>query len=58
MNGWMMLWTTVLLTALTLFACLTVAVTIGGFLDIRKMLREVVRQHETKDRAPGDKSKS
>jgi hypothetical protein len=52
MNGWMILWTSVLVAALTLFTCLTVAVTIGGFLDIRKMLRQVVRQHDTGDRSP------
>lgn len=45
MNGWMMLWTTVLLAALTLFTGLAVAVTIGGFLDIRKMLSQLQRQH-------------
>jgi hypothetical protein len=45
MDGWMILWTGVLLAALTLFTGLTVAVTIGGFLDIRKMLRQVRRQH-------------
>jgi heme exporter protein D len=51
MNAWIILWTTVLLAALTLFACLAVAVTIGGFLDIRKMLRQVTRQHEMEERA-------
>ena len=39
MNSWMMLWTTVLLVALTFFTCLSVVVTIGGFNDIRRMLR-------------------
>ena len=46
MNGWMMLWTTVLFAALTLFTGLTVAVTIGGALDIRKMLSQLRRQHK------------
>ena len=46
MNGWMILWTTVLLTALTLFTGLTVTVSIGGLLDIRKMLSQLRRQHE------------
>jgi hypothetical protein len=45
MNGWLTLWTTVLIAALTLFTCLTIAVTIGGFIDIRKMLRQIRRQH-------------
>ncbi|MGE3315298.1 MAG: hypothetical protein AB7O26_09290 [Planctomycetaceae bacterium] len=52
MNGWMILWASVLIAALTLFSCLTIAVTIGGFLDIRKMLRQVERQHESGDRKP------
>ena len=45
MNGWMILWTTVLVAALTLFTSLTVAVTIGGLLDIRKMVSQLRRQH-------------
>lgn len=45
MNGWMILWSGVLLGALTLFTGLTVAVTIGGFLDIRSMLSQLRRQH-------------
>ena len=44
-NGWLTLWTAVLWSALTLFACLAVAVTIGGFRDIRKMLRQIRQQH-------------
>ena len=46
MNPWLTLWTAVLLTALTLFTGLTIAVTIGGFIDIRKMLRQIRRQHD------------
>ena len=45
MNVWMIVWTTVLVAALTLFSGLTVAVTIGGLLDIRKMLSQLRRQH-------------
>jgi hypothetical protein len=44
-GGWLTLWTTVLWTALVLFSCLTVAVTIGGFIDIRKMIRQIRQQH-------------
>ena len=44
-DGWLTLWTVVLVSALTLFTGLAVAVTIGGFVDIRKMLRELRRQH-------------
>ncbi len=54
MNGWLTLWTTVLLGALTMFTSLAVVVTIGGFLDIRKMLRELGHQRtdETPDKTP------
>lgn len=45
MNGWLTLWSAVLLIALTLFAGLSIAVSIGGFFDIRKMFRELRRQH-------------
>ena len=48
-DGWLTLWTAVLWTALTLFTCLTVAVSIGGFIDIRKMIRELRRQHREDD---------
>jgi hypothetical protein len=52
MNAWAILWTGVLIGALTLFTGLTVAVTIGGALDIRKMLSQLRRQHQSnEDRA-------
>jgi hypothetical protein len=44
-DGWLTLWTGVLWSALVLFTGLTIAVTIGGFLDIRKMIRQIRRQH-------------
>lgn len=52
MNGWMILWTTVLLADVLLFIGLTVAVTIGGFIDIRKMLRELRHQHANNQAKP------
>lgn len=48
-NPWLTLWTAVLWTALVLFTSLTIAVTIGGFLDIRKMTRQLKRQHREKE---------
>ena len=42
---WLSVWSWVLLGALALFSCLTVAVTIGGAIDIRKMLTQLRRQH-------------
>ena len=44
-DNWLTLWTAVLWVALGLFSALAVAVTIGGFVDIRKMLRQIRRQH-------------
>jgi hypothetical protein len=57
MNAWILLWAAVLLVALTLFSCLTVAVTIGGFLDIRKMFRQITRQHEVEGSRSTDGSR-
>lgn len=54
MNAWILLWAAVLVVALALFSCLTVAVTIGGFLDIRAMLRRVARQHQPQGRPSTD----
>lgn len=48
MNAWMILWITVLVATLSMFTCLTIAVAIGGALDIRKMLRQVRRQQRAK----------
>jgi hypothetical protein len=48
-SGWLTLWTAVLWTALTLFTGLTVAVTIGGFIDIRKMIAQLKCQHRDAD---------
>ena len=45
MNAWANFWAGVLVTALVLFSCLTVAVTIGGWIDIRKMIRQLRKQH-------------
>jgi hypothetical protein len=44
-DNWLTLWTAVLWAALGLFSALAVAVTIGGFVDIRKMLSQIRRQH-------------
>ena len=44
-DNWLTWWTAVLWGALGLFSALAVAVTIGGFVDIRKMLRQIRRQH-------------
>jgi hypothetical protein len=44
-NPWLTLWTVVFWAALVLFTGLTIAVTIGGFIDIRKMIKQIRAQH-------------
>jgi len=46
MNGWLGFWTALLVGGLLTYACLAVAVTIGGFKDIRRMFRALDEQHE------------
>lgn len=51
MNGWMTLWTIVLLGALTLFTGLSITVTFGALVDLRKMFRQLRPENkpETQD---------
>ena len=42
---WSWLWTIMLIVGIGLFATLAVAVTIGGALDIRKLLRTLREEH-------------
>ena len=46
---WLTVWTWVFIGAIAMFACLTVAVTIGGAIDIRKMLTQIRRQHRERE---------
>ncbi len=39
--NWILLWKVCLLASLALFAVMAVAVTIGGALDVRKLLRSL-----------------
>lgn len=52
-NPWLTVWTWVFIGALTLFSCLTVVITIGGAVDIRKMLKQIRRQHRESDTEGG-----
>lgn len=60
MNGWLAFWTGLLVVGLFTYACLAVAVTVGGVLDIRKMFRALDEQHgvATKDMADRDRPSS
>jgi|TARA_B100000809_G_scaffold157311_1_gene154552 hypothetical protein len=45
-DGWVTFWLCVLIGTAIVFSCLTIAVAIGGFFDIRALLRTIDRQHE------------
>ena len=49
MSFWEVFWQVVLLVSLVAFAGLAVVVAIGGFGDIRSMLRKIDKRHETTD---------
>ena len=45
-DGWVTFWLCVLIGPAIVFSCLTIVVAIGGFFDIRALLRTIDRQHE------------
>ena len=45
-DGWATFWTWVLIGTAIVFTCLAIAVAIGGFFDIRTLLKTIDRQHE------------
>ncbi len=49
MSFWEIFWQVVLLVSVVAFAGLAVVVAIGGFGDIRSMLRSIDTRHETTD---------
>lgn len=49
MSFWEVFWQVVLLVSVVAFAVLVVVVAIGGFGDIRSMLRSIDARHETTD---------
>lgn len=51
METWLPIWTWTLIIGVALFACLSVAVIIGGASDIRAMFRSLAEQHESHDDA-------
>ncbi len=49
MSFWEIFWQVILLVSVVAFAGLAVVVAIGGFGDIRSMLRNIDKRHETTD---------
>ena len=55
MNFWITFWSGLLIASVAVFAVLAIAVTIGGFFDVRSLLRSIDAQHaESKDNDQGD----
>ena len=46
MDGWATFWACVLVGTAIVFSGLAIAVAIGGFFDIRTLLKTIDRQHE------------
>ena len=53
MTFWIIFWTMFLVLGVLVFAGLAIAVTIGGFRDIRAMFRKIDQQHAGEEQAPG-----
>jgi len=45
MDAWAMFWGWLLIIVLVIFAVLAVAVTIGGFFDIKELFQSMDKQH-------------
>ena len=60
MNFWISFWTIFFIVSLALFATLAVAVTIGGFFNIRSLFKGLSdrSEHAEGDDAPGRAEKS
>ena len=46
MNGWIILWAVVLIVTSAIFAGLAIAVTVGGYFDLRALFKKVDQQHK------------
>ena len=49
MNAWMSFWGILLLVTLVLYTVLVVYVTIGGFVDIKKMIKKLSSDRDADD---------
>lgn len=55
MDGWVTFWAALLIVALLLFGGIAVVVAVGGFRDIRSMLRRIQEQHAKEESDSGEK---
>jgi len=53
-DAWATFWAWVLVGTAIVFSCLAVAVAIGGFFDIRALLKTMERQHQETEDDQGD----
>ena len=59
MDAWATFWGWLLVTVLVIFAGLTIAITIGGFFDIKALLATMDAQHKASERdGPDDTDKT
>ncbi len=49
MDAWVTFWGWVLVVVLLVYACLAVAITIGGFFDVKEMLTAIDEHHHPND---------
>ena len=54
MDAWATFWGCLLVTVLVVFAGLSIAITIGGFFDIKALLAAMDDQHKSSERAGDD----
>ena len=55
MEAWTTFWGWLLVIVLLIYAGLAVAITIGGFLDVKAMLTTIDDRHESKKTSDGDR---
>ncbi len=49
MDAWITFWGWLLIIVLVIYAGLAIAITIGGFVDVKGMLTTIDKQHESDD---------
>ncbi|MCG8600671.1 MAG: hypothetical protein MI807_11055 [Verrucomicrobiales bacterium] len=49
MEGWTLFWKIVLISTAAVFALVSVAVAVGGFRDVKELLRSIKEQHDESD---------